>query len=58
MVLALEVERGLLLGGALPRDEFTLFDLGASQHAAGSNPLAHLLDGGDGVLDLAVHLRG
>ncbi len=58
MVLALEVERGLLLGGALPRDEFSLFDLGASQHAAGSDPLAHLLDGGDGILDLAVHLRG
>ena len=58
VVLALEVEGGLLLGGALPRDEFSLFDLGASQHAAGSNPLAHLLDGGYGVLDLAVHLRG
>lgn len=58
MVLALEVERGLLLGGALPSDELSLFDLGASQHAAGSDPLAHLLDGGDGILDLAVHLRG
>ena len=58
MVLALEVERGLLLGGALPRDEFTLFNLGTSQHAAGSDPLAHLLDGGNGILDLAVHLRG
>ena len=56
VVLALEIERGLLLGGALPRDEFSLFDLGASQHAAGSNPLAHLFDGGDGVRDLVVHL--
>ncbi len=56
MVLALEVERGLFLGGALPRDEFTLFDLGASQHSAGGYPLAHLLDGGDGVRDLVVHL--
>jgi hypothetical protein len=58
VVLALEVERGLLLGGALPRDEFTLFNLGTSQHAAGSDPLAHLLDGGNGILDLTVHLRG
>ncbi len=56
MVLALEVEGGLLLGGALPRDEFSLFNLGASQHAAGSDPLAHLFDGGDGVRDLVVHL--
>ena len=45
MVLALEIERGLLLGGALPRDEFTLLYLGASQHSAGCDPLAHLLDG-------------
>ena len=58
MVLALEVERGLLLGSALPSDEFALFYLGASEHSAGGDPLAHLLDGGDGVLDLAVHLSG
>ena len=57
MVLAFEVERGLLLGGALPRDELTLFDLGAAQHSAGRDPLAHLLDGTDWVLDLGVHLR-
>ena len=30
MVLALEIERGLLLGGALPRDELTLLYFGAS----------------------------
>ena len=56
MVLALEIERGLLLGGALPRDEFTLLYLGAAQHSAGRDPLAHLLDGTDGVRDFVVHL--
>jgi hypothetical protein len=40
----------------LPRDEFALFDLGASQHAAGSDPFSHLFDGGHGIRDLVVHL--
>ena len=58
VVLALEVERSLAFSSALPSDEFALFEFGTSQHPTGSYPLAHLLDGGDGVRDLVVHLGG